>query len=267
MDATTVDERKGEPSMTNSDDEFGGTPVFDSTRQTTSTPGTYRGSGAQDTAATGVVVGQTDDDPGKTDVAKDEVARLADSAKDATADVASVTKDEAREVARETKAQAKDLYRQTQQELREQAAIQQQRVADGLRNIGDELQQMASSSQQQGVASDIVGQAADRTQSVARWLDARDPGSLLRDVKSYARRNPGTFIAAAALTGVLAGRLTRALASGDDPGGAGAATTGAPAEGARTTALPTADSTIPGGTMGGTAPGDSSGALRRGGSL
>ncbi|MEY9952346.1 hypothetical protein [Leifsonia sp. EB34] len=259
--------------MTNSGDEFGATPVFDSTSQTTSTPQTYRGPAAQGTTAqgttaqgttaTGTVAGPADGGAGKTDVAKDEAARVAESAKGAAADVADVAKDEAREVARETKAQARDLYRQTQQELREQAAIQQQRVADGLRSIGDELQQMASSSQQQGVASDLVGQAADRTQSVARWLDDRDPGSLLREVKSYARRNPGTFIAAAALTGVLAGRLTRALASADDSG-SGA---GAPAHSAHTTgvspALPPAGSAIPGGTMGSASTGD----LRPGGSL
>lgn len=181
--------------MTNSESGFGGTPVFDTTRQ-------HHDDGF--------------DEASTTDIAKQEAARVADSAVDAGRDVAEVAKDEAHDVAHETKKQAKDLYRQTQQELREQAAVQQQRLVDGLRSIGDELMQMSRSSDQQGVASDLVGQAANRTQSVARWLDERDPGSLLREVKSYARRNPGTFIAVAALTGVVAGRLTRALASGDD---------------------------------------------------
>lgn len=183
--------------MTNAEGGFGGTPVFDTTRH-------YHDDAVGEASAT--------------DIAKEEAGRVADSAVDAGKDVAAVAKDEAHEVAHETKQQAKDLYRQTQQELREQAAVQQQRVADGLRSIGDELQQMSRSSDQHGVASDLVGQAANRTQSVAHWLDERDPGSLLREVKSYARRNPGTFIAVAALTGVVAGRLTRALASGDDSG-------------------------------------------------
>lgn len=148
-------------------------------------------------------------------------------------------------------------------------------MADGLRSIGNELQQMARSSEQQGVASDIVGQAASRTQSVARWLDERDPGSLLQEVKSYARRNPGTFIAAAALTGVLAGRLTRALASGGDDNSSGTtgsdttrsgtSTTDSGYSGVRTpstlgtgaaagapgTAVPASDAYAPGSTMGG----------------
>ena len=212
--------------MTNSNGEFAGTPVFDSTRQNHDEPNP----GGTTATAYG---------PSKSDIAKDEVGRVADSAVDAGKDVAEVAKDEAHEVAHEAKEQAKDLYRQTQQELREQAAVQQQRVADGLRSIGHELQQMARSSDQQGVASDLVGQAANRTQSVARWLDERDPGSLLREVKSYARRNPGTFIAVAALTGVVAGRLTRALASGDDSANGGVASSSAPT-GARTTVGETA---------------------------
>ena len=192
--------------MTNSESGFGGTPVFDTTRQ--------HHDDAVDEAST-------------TDIAKDEAGRVAESAIDAGRDVAAVANDEAHDVAHETKKQAKDLYRQTQQELREQAAVQQQRVADGLRSIGDELMQMSRSSDQQGVASDLVGQAANRTQSVARWLDERDPGSLLREVKSYARRNPGTFITVAALTGVVAGRLTRALASGHDSGSSGSGSSNA----------------------------------------
>ena len=153
---------------------------------------------------------------------KDEAGRVAGSAADAGKAVAGTAKEQAKNVAGEAKSQAKDLYHQTQRELRDQAAQQQERVASGLRSVGDELQQMASSSEQGGIASDLVRQAADRTHSIAGWLDQRDPGSLLNEVKSYARRNPGTFIAAAAIAGALAGRLTRALASGgNDSGSAG----------------------------------------------
>lgn len=72
---------------------------------------------------------------------------------------------------------------------------------------------MAQSSDTPGLAADLVRQVSERADSAASWLDARDPGSLLSEVKSYARRKPGTFIAAAAIAGVVAGRLTRALAS------------------------------------------------------
>jgi hypothetical protein len=140
-------------------------------------------------------------------------------------DVAATARAEASTVAREATSQVKGLYAQTQSELKEQAGVQQQRVAAGLRSLGDELDSMASHSEQPGLASDLVRQVSNRAGSAASWLDARDPGSLLAEVKSYARRKPGTFIAAAAIAGVVAGRLTRALASSaadkkDDAGAA-----------------------------------------------
>ena len=73
---------------------------------------------------------------------------------------------------------------------------------------------MASASDQPGVASDLVRQAAERSSAVASWLDGRDPGSLLTEVKSFARQRPGTFLLLAAGAGVLAGRLSRSLSAG-----------------------------------------------------
>ena len=159
------------------------------------------------------------------DVAREQASRVADTAAQSGQHVASVAKDEALGVAQEAKYQAKDLFRQAQSGLRDQAAQQQDRVASGLRSVGDELSQMASSSESQGTASDLVRQAADRAHSVASWLEQRDPGSLLGELKSYARRSPGTFIAIAAVAGVVAGRLTRSLTSGA-PGADGSGSTG-----------------------------------------
>ncbi|RDV45876.1 hypothetical protein DOE76_05330 [Leifsonia sp. ku-ls] len=200
--------------MTMSDDQSAGTPIFDSRRDALAPE-----AGLPETVLPGGEAGRESSNEGDQGGVKEEAGRVAGTAADAGKDVAATAAEQARNVAGEAKSQAKDLYRQTQQELREQAAQQQERVASGLRSVGDELEQMASSSQQGGVASDLVRQAAQRTHSVASWLDQRDPGSLLEEVKSYARRNPGTFIAAAAIAGALAGRLTRALASGDDSGG------------------------------------------------
>ena len=46
---------------------------------------------------------------------------------------------------------------------------------------------------------------------VAGWLDQRDPGSLVSEVKQFARQRPGAFLAAAALAGLVGGRLSRGL--------------------------------------------------------
>jgi len=207
--------------MTMSDDQSADTPIFDSRRDAL-----VPEAGLPETVRPGDAAGADGSAGGGQGGVKEEAGRVAGTAADAGKDVAATAAEQAKNVAGEAKSQAKDLYRQTQQQLREQAAQQQERVASGLRSVGDELEQMASASDQGGVASDLVRQAAQRTHSVASWLDQRDPGSLLEEVKSYARRNPGTFIAAAAIAGALAGRLTRALASGGDSGDSGSASTG-----------------------------------------
>ncbi|QYF73417.1 hypothetical protein [Cryobacterium sp. PAMC25264] len=166
------------------------------------TPGTTTPS-----ADFGTGTGGTPDDHGTRQRASD----VKDSAAEAGQHVAGVAKEELHRVGSETKRQAKDLYRQTQSELRDQAASQQKRVASGLRSLGDELGSMADSSQEQGVASDLVHQAATRASGIASWLDQRDPGSLVDELKGFARRRPGTFIAIAAVAGVVAGRLTRSV--------------------------------------------------------
>lgn len=147
------------------------------------------------------------------DVAKEQAGDLKDTVTAEAGNVAGTAKEQAANVAGEAKSQARDLLRQTQRELREQAATQQQRVASGLHTVSGQLGDMASSAEP-GVASDVVRQVADRAGGVATWLDGRDPGSLLTELTSFARRRPGLFIGGAVVAGVLVGRLTRALASG-----------------------------------------------------
>lgn len=150
---------------------------------------------------------------GKVEDAKHEAADLKDSAATHAKDVLSTAKDEAASVVGEAKFQAKDLYHQTQRELKDQANTQQQRLAAGLHSVGDELESMATNSEGSGLAGDLVQQVSGRISAAATWLQDRDPGSVLDEVKRYARRKPGTFILAAALGGIVVGRLTRALAS------------------------------------------------------
>ena len=125
--------------------------------------------------------------------------------------VAGTVKEQAGQVTEEAKHQAKQLLSQAQSELSDQAASTQQRVSEGLHALADELTGMARNSEQDGVATDLARQAADRARTAAGWLADRDPGSLLNEVRSFARRKPGTYLALALGAGVLAGRLTRGL--------------------------------------------------------
>ncbi|UKA54566.1 hypothetical protein LFT45_00965 [Arthrobacter sp. FW305-BF8] len=158
--------------------------------------------------------GYQDDGSSKKDVAKEEAASVAGETKVAAQNVAETAKTEAKNVAYEAKNSAKDLLHQAKSDLANQAGTQQTKAAEGIRTISSQLRTMADAPNQQGVAADLIRQAADRSESVASWLDNRDPGSLLDEVKSFARQRPGTFLLVAAGAGLLAGRLGRSLQAG-----------------------------------------------------
>jgi hypothetical protein len=77
--------------------------------------------------------------------------------------------------------------------------------------MADELTGMARTPTRTGRPTDMVRQAADKAHQAAGWLAGRAPGALLDEVRSFARREPGTDLAIALGAGVLAGRLTRGL--------------------------------------------------------
>lgn len=165
------------------------------------------------------------------ETATHEASDLKDTAVSEAGHVAETAKGEAKAVAQEVSYQAKDLFAQTQRELKDQAHVQQQRVASGLRSMSDELDSMVSSAQNPGMAADILRQASSRMAGAATWLGDRDPGAVLYEVKAFARRRPGAFILGAAVLGIAAGRLTRALAanaSSDTTPESGAALTSGP---------------------------------------
>ncbi|MGN7150472.1 hypothetical protein ACTHQ6_15930 [Arthrobacter sp. SAFR-179] len=169
--------------------------------------------------ATEAVPGQTSytgtsADTSKTQAAKEEASNVAGEAASAAQGVAQTAKGEAANVAHEAKANAQDLLHQAKSGLTSQAGTQQQKAAEGIRNISSQLHSMASAPDQQGMASDLIRQAADRTSSMASWLENREPGDLLNEVQRFARNRPGTFLLLAAGAGVLAGRLTRGLTAG-----------------------------------------------------
>jgi ElaB/YqjD/DUF883 family membrane-anchored ribosome-binding protein len=155
------------------------------------------------------------------DVAKDQAAEVAGTARDAGKHVASVAGEQAGQVASEATQQVKQLVHQTRGELTEQAANQQQRVASGLRSLSKELSTMAQGSEQPGMATDLVHQASQRAETVASWLEQREPGHVLDEVTRFARQRPGAFLALAAGAGLLVGRLGRGLKAASDDGNDG----------------------------------------------
>ncbi len=139
------------------------------------------------------------------------------TAADAGRQVAGTAQDQAKQVTREARRQASDLLHEARTQAGDQARAGQRRAGEGLRALAGELHGMAGGAQQQGPASDLAAQAAERVEAVASWLDQREPGELIDEVRTFARRKPGTFLLGAALAGVLVGRLTRGAVEAQRP--------------------------------------------------
>jgi cell division septum initiation protein DivIVA len=155
--------------------------------------------------------GSGSDAKAKADAAKGAAQDVAGDAKEKAANVAGTAKEQAANVASEATDHAKQLYGQASENLKQQAGEQQQRAASGLKSLGEQLGRMADNDEEQGVASRVVRDLSGRASSAAGFLENRDPGSLLDEVKSFAAKRPGAFIALAAGAGILAGRLTKAI--------------------------------------------------------
>lgn len=161
-------------------------------------------------------------DPQDSPSMKDKAAGTADAAKGAASDVAQTASDKAKDVVGEAKRQARDLIGEAREQVGSQVGSQHQSLVTNLHSLADELSRMAGASEQQGLATELVGQASDRTRGAADWLGNRQPGDLLDEVRSFARRRPGTFLVGALVAGVAVGRLTRGAvaAHSDDSSGA-----------------------------------------------
>jgi hypothetical protein len=165
------------------------------------------------------MTGQVSDQPSSTtssgsskpQVAKDKAAEFGQVAGERGGQVASTVADEAKHVASQARREARDLMDEGLGQLREQAKEGQQKTAKSLRAIADQLDDMSGKADAPGVATDVAQEISERARTVASWLETREPGDLVNEVRGFARRRPGVFLAGAAVAGVLAGRLTRGV--------------------------------------------------------
>jgi hypothetical protein len=189
---------------------------------------------------------------GTTQLVKDQAAGLGNSGVQAGKQVADVAREQASGVAEEAGRQGKNLLQEAQNQLQQQAAHGQQRLARQLLSISGELRSMADNSGP-GMAADLTQQAASRVREAGQWLDNREPGQVMTEVQSFARRRPAVFLLLAAGAGLVAGRLTRGLkgAATDDstaaarPSDVAAYPSASTATGAETRVLPAPAGALP----------------------
>jgi hypothetical protein len=82
--------------------------------------------------------------------------------------------------------------------------------------VADEAARIADRGGENGPVTQVVRDASSRITQAGRWLEDREPGQLLDEVRRYARRHPGAFLLAAAALGVVAGRFAKNLTGESD---------------------------------------------------
>lgn len=151
---------------------------------------------------------------GITETAREEAGQLKDTSGDAVRQVADTVKEKASDVTTDVRRQTRQMVGQTREQLADQAGRQKDKAAESLRSVADELQGMAEQGQS-GWSRQLAGHGADLGHQAADFLQDHQPDELLDEVRAFARRKPGTFLIGAAIVGMVAGRMTRALAAGD----------------------------------------------------
>jgi ElaB/YqjD/DUF883 family membrane-anchored ribosome-binding protein len=82
-------------------------------------------------------------------------------------------------------------------------------VAGTIRETGTKLSDPANDNPLASTAAKYSTTAADTIENVANYFQRKDPREMIRDVESFARRNPMVFIGAAFGLGLLAARFLK----------------------------------------------------------
>ncbi|KUG57637.1 hypothetical protein AVL61_16510 [Kocuria rosea subsp. polaris] len=148
---------------------------------------------------------------------KAEANQLKSEAADSGRRVKETAKDQAVAVKEEAAHQAQDLFGQLRSDLREQVGPQQDRIASTVRSVSDEINALSRGEKPESdYVTGLLGSVSGRVESVASSLENKDARELLDDVRRFAARRPGTFLAVAAGIGLLAGRATRGAKDSDE---------------------------------------------------
>jgi hypothetical protein len=145
---------------------------------------------------------------------------VATNASSAVSDVAGTAKEQVSAVASTARDEVRDLRGQAGGQLRAEAEQQARRLSQNLRQMSEQLTEMAGQSGSEGVARDLVRQAAHHSSRAADFIESRGPTGMVDEVQRFARRRPGLFLLTAAAAGVAVGRMTRAAKSAGSAGSA-----------------------------------------------
>ena len=155
------------------------------------------------------------------ETAKQQAGQVTSTAASAAGDVAGTAKDQAAQVANEAAQQVKGLLDQTMTQVHEQAGGATQKLGESLSGLVSELRAISEGTGDgSGPAAEVARTLAGKGEAIADALSTKEPGQLVAELRSFASRNPGTFLLGALAAGVVAGRFVRGATSdvADEPG-------------------------------------------------
>jgi vacuolar-type H+-ATPase subunit H len=109
-------------------------------------------------------------------------------------------------VVHEAQEQTRGMIDQARSEVRSQAENQASRASSMTRDLSRELRSMAESNQD-GHLTTIAREGASQLERLSTRLDQGGLDGVVTDVKRFARRRPGVFLAGCAGAGFVLGRL------------------------------------------------------------
>jgi hypothetical protein len=146
------------------------------------------------------------------DEATGGVPEQAQAVKDEAMSQATDLKDTALEhvggLAQEAKTKAGDVVGDMRRELETQGDAQAKRAAAVLHDVGSQLHDMAAAGQP-GPVADVTRQLADKSRQVASRIEEGGVQAVGDDLRQFARRQPGLFLAAAGVAGFVVTRVLR----------------------------------------------------------
>jgi len=145
--------------------------------------------------------------------AQAQAHQVASTAKDETGAVLDTAKQQAQAVAADVRSQTMQLADEARGRLVDHAGTQRDRAVENLRSMGDDFAAMAETSDSSGLAVQLAREGGDVAKRAADFLEQREPGQILDEVRDLARRRPGAFLLGAVVAGLVVGRLTRGVVS------------------------------------------------------
>lgn len=146
----------------------------------------------------------------RTDRVREKVGDAKESVQETAAHIAAEAREKGSHLADEGREKAHELGDRAQQIARSRADEQKQRVTHGIRTFADALRRGCDDlSADQNQYRPLLNSAADRVESVSRYLELRDVDTLTGDVRRFARDHTPLFLTGAFALGFAGARFLK----------------------------------------------------------